>query len=95
MKGDFRVRFVYRPVRSRHRLFYRIASQVFNDDLSGPDGVSIEIDTAVNGSFEKLSGNFTLQYGANNTTRSLVFNATASEVEDALEVCEKAPLRLV
>lgn len=61
-------------------------TQVFNDDITGSDGDAIEIYTAFNGSFDDLSGNFTLKYGIENTTLHLPFNATAGEVEDALEV---------
>lgn len=61
---------------------------MFGDDLTGPDGVAVEIETLVNGSFRELSGNFTLRYGApgGNTTWPLLFNATAEDVEIALEV---------
>lgn len=60
--------------------------QVFNDDITGPGGAEIGVYTAVNGSFESLSGNFTIQYGEGNSTRALAFNATEEEVESALEV---------
>lgn len=58
---------------------------MFNDDITGPEGSAIEVTTAVNGSFDELSGNFTLQYGDDNATWPLPFNATADEVEEALE----------
>lgn len=64
----------------------RASFQVFNGDITGPEGSAIEVSTAVNGSFEEISGNFTLQYGADNATWSLPFNATTYEVEEALEV---------
>lgn len=69
--------------------WYNFLEQVFNGDITGPDGAMIEVYTAVNGSFDGLSGNFTLRYGDQNTTWPLPFNATASEVEDALEVSRK------
>lgn len=59
---------------------------MFNDDVTGPEGAAIQIYTAINGSLDELSGNFTLQYGAENATRPLRYNATADDVEDALEV---------
>lgn len=58
---------------------------MFNDDITGPDGSVIEVITAINGSFDDLSGNFTLRYGVENATWPLPFNATADEVEEALE----------
>lgn len=59
--------------------------QVFNDDITGPDGSVIEVTTVINGSFNELSGNVSLRYGADNATWPLPFNATADEVEEALE----------
>ena len=59
-----------------------------NDDITGPEGSAIEVYTAVNGSFDELSGNFTLRYGVENSTWPLPFNATADDVESALEVRE-------
>lgn len=67
--------------------------QVFGDDLTGPEEVAIEINTLVNGSYDPLSGNFTLRYGAKTTTWPLPFNATADEVEIALEVRACTALR--
>lgn len=61
-------------------------AQVFNEDITGPHGSAIEVTTAINGSFDDLSGNFTLLYGTENATWPLPFNATADEVEEALEV---------
>lgn len=60
--------------------------QVFNGDITGPDGAAIEAYTALNGSFESVSGNFTIQYGEGGSTWALAFNATQDEVENALEV---------
>lgn len=64
------------------------SAQVFNDDITGPEGSAIEVFTATNGSFDDPFGNFTLRYGANDTTGPLPFDATADEVEGALEVRE-------
>lgn len=60
--------------------------QVFNEDITGPEGYEITVFTAVNGSFDEPFGNFTLKYGAENATWPLAFNATAGDVEEALEV---------
>lgn len=60
--------------------------KVFNGDLKGPDGAKIEVYTARNGSFESLVGSFVLEYGVHNRTWPLPFNASADEVENALEV---------
>lgn len=65
--------------------------QVFNEDITGPEGSAIEVYTAVNGSFDEPFGNFTLHYGENDTTWPLPFDATADEVEEALEVREISP----
>lgn len=59
---------------------------MFNDDITGPEGTEITVFTAVNGSFDEHFGNFTLKYGAENATWPLAFNATADDVEEALEV---------
>ncbi len=61
-------------------------AQVFSGDITGPDGSTIDVYTVANGSFDGLFGNFTLRYGAENVTWALPFDATAEEVEEALEV---------
>lgn len=60
--------------------------KVFNGDITGPEDTAIEVDTATNGSYESLSGNFSLIYGERNLTASLPFDASAKDVKDALEV---------
>lgn len=65
-------------------------AQVFNEDITGPEGSAVEVFTATNGSFDDPYGNFTLRYGANDTTWSLPLDATADEVEEALEVRERS-----
>ena len=90
--------------RIRHRCFLaivgydsetRLCEQVFNEDITGPEGAAIEVHTATNGSFEEPFGNFTLRFGVNDTTWPLPFDATADEIEEALEVREPSstPMR--
>lgn len=59
---------------------------MFHDDLTGPEGTTVEVETVMNGSLNGLSGNFTLYYGTKNTTWPIPFNATEDEMEAALEV---------
>lgn len=67
-------------------------AQIFNEDITGPEGSTIEVYTATNGSFDEPFGNFTLRYGADdNTTWPLPIDATAVEVEEALEVRDILP----
>lgn len=66
------------------------SAQVFNDDITGPEGSAIEVYTVTNGSFEETSGNFTLRYGVDDATWPLPFYATADEVEEALEVRKRS-----
>lgn len=59
---------------------------MFNDDITGPQGAEIQSYTAMNGSFDEISGNFSLKYGVENATEPLLYNATTDDVEGALEV---------